>query len=222
MNKDILDAAILYVTNRPLFEEKFNDTLHKDYLDMLFLQATTRPDLAETVVVTICGFTPKDKKHGLDGLPSETRNEFAEVKASTTDTIRDPRGSFGNITINDPSQNIIDEYNETNPVFLFPIFVDGHLLVILSVKWENLRLIYEQGIRNIYEKNRTKKPGAAATRNFVLSLSKWLEYSSVEFIHSNSTMVLDLLKKIKVTKQYQKMIALEISKRDNNDIISYS
>lgn len=212
MKKEILDVATLYVTDRNLFLEKYKDTLHRDYLDMLFLQATTRPDLAETICVSLCGFKPKVQKHGLDGLPQEPRNMYAECKASTTDTIRKPRLSFGNITINDPSQNIINKYNEKNPVFLFPLFVDGHLLVIFSVEWEDLKEIYEAGIKGIHQKNQNKKSGQAAARNFVLGTNHWLDKGKVEFINKNSTMVIDLLKKVKVTKRYISRVQQELTK----------
>lgn len=212
MKKELLDIATLYVTDRKTFLEMYGDTLHKDWLDMLFLQATTRPDLAEAICVSYCGFKPKLKKHGLDGLPQEPRNRYAECKVSTTDTIRAPRGSFGNITINDPSQNIIDEYNEKNPIFLFPIFVDGHLLVVFSVEWKDLKEIYDAGIEGIHQKNQNKKSGQAAARNFVLGTNKWLKKGKVEFVNKNSTMVIDLLTKVKVTKNYISRVQEEITK----------
>lgn len=208
MNTEILNAATLYVTDRSSFDEQHGESLHRAYLDMLFLGATTRPDLAETVPVTLCGWQPKAHKHGPDGLPNPGagRENHCECKVSTTDTSRKARGGIGNVTINDPSQSIVDEYEKLDATFLFPLFIDGHLITILSVEWEHLRQVYADELTKLHKKNLDKKPGASAPRNFSLTTSRWIENASIEYVHKDVDLALRLMKAVKVTKKYIRKI----------------
>lgn len=203
MNADILNAATLYTTDRKRFMVEMGNTLHQDYLDMLFMNATTRPDLAETVALILGGYTPKTEKHGLDGLPSETQPGYAEVKVYTTNTNKDKHAQFGALTINDPSQNIVDKYNQTQAKFLFPTYIDGHLIAMFSVEWKHLKTIYDTEIARIHARNQNKAAGSAAARNFSLTVSKWITHAKCEFVNPDTDMVRLKLTEVKASKVYK-------------------
>ncbi|MGZ8924295.1 MAG: hypothetical protein ACXW2E_00295 [Nitrososphaeraceae archaeon] len=71
MNAKIQEAAILYCTDRTQFNQLTLsgdlDRLHTEYLNELFLNANTRPDMAETIAILTVGGTPFYEKHGYDG-----------------------------------------------------------------------------------------------------------------------------------------------------------
>jgi hypothetical protein len=153
MNTTILDAATLYVTNKATFEKEFGNSLHKDYLDMLFLNAATRPDLAETITMTLLGITPYYTKHGYDGHMTKRQ---VEVKVGTTTVDARAPSSFAAISVNDISQTIIDRYDLDNPLFLFSYYVNGNLCAIFEVKWSDIRVKYVDALRNCKNRVTTK------------------------------------------------------------------
>lgn len=180
MNTEIINAAVSYCTERSKFNAKYGKTLHKDYLDMLFLGASTRPELAEYVPLVVLGYTPLPDKHGYDG---DNNGRPVEGKIRTTDTQRlqessQAGGQFTSITVNDPSDNIVKKYDRDNPEFVFAFFIDGHLLVAFSIEWKNLREHYVRGIENI-------KRAGNGRRNFSLTVGKWLPHATVVYKHSD-------------------------------------
>ncbi len=197
---DIIDVATLYVTNRPLFEQQYGDTLHKDYLDMLFIGAATRPEIAEDIPVRMMGYTLKEGKHGLDGLPGQT-DGYAEAKVTTTDTVRTARSGFGSITINDPSPSIVEKYEQYQPEFIFPVYIDGLLITIYTVEWKHLRPYYMDGLQRIKKNNLQGKP----TRNFSLTATKILEHAKVRFVYCDKQVARDKLTMVKANTIIKKL-----------------
>lgn len=189
--KEILNAAILYTTNRLEFLKKYSGTLHEGYLNLLFLGAATRPDLAEEIAVILYGYSPIPKKHGFDGINENKTPKYAEVKVRTTDSERISKNcnkkgnssNIGSITVNDPSQNIIDKYNKHSPVFLFPFYIDGHLICIFSQEWARLKPHYEKTIKNAKEKTEQGNPPARLSVS--LTIPKWLPHSKLVFLNEN-------------------------------------
>jgi hypothetical protein len=208
-------ATLLYVTNRGRFNELYGDTPHKDYLDMLFIGASTRYELSETIAVIIAGFTYNDNKHGIDGHPSNHQSGYGEFKVTTTDTQRTSKSSIGSVTINDPSQKIVDKYDEVgdNLVFVFPLFIDGHLISMFSVRWDEIRYMYVDGIQKINNKNKNKKSGSSAARNFTLSASKWLDCAECMFLNDDNETIIDVLNNVKILVAYKKRIIKEMQNR---------
>lgn len=194
MNNEIIKAAVSYCTERSKFDVKYGETLHKDYLDMLFLGASTRPELAEYVPLVVLKYTPLPDKHGYDG---DNNGRPVEEKIRTTDTRRlqqskQAGGQFTSITINDPSDNIVKKYDRDDPEFIFAFFIDGHLLVLFSIEWKHLRQHYVDGIANIKRKGN-------GSRNFSLTVGKWLPHARVVHKHNNLD-ILTLMPNRKIRK----------------------
>lgn len=187
MNIEIQDAAYLYCTHRKVFNEMIEDTtldaVHKDYMDYLFIGANTRPDLAEKITIITVGGTPLDNKHGYDGFKKDV---FYEAKIRTSDTIRcnttSSKSILASVTINDPSRSIYDKYDHDHPLFLFAFFIDGHLLVIFGVCWEELKPFFEDGLNKIHKKGK-------GSRNFSLTPSMWINYSDILFLHPDFSLL---------------------------------
>ena len=196
----IVDVATLYVTYRPLFEQQYGDTLHKDYLDMLFIGAATRPEIAEDIPVKMMGYTLKEGKHGLDGLPGQV-DGYAEAKVTTTDTIRKARGGVGNITINDPSPSIVEKYDQYQPEFIFPVYVDGLLITVYTTEWKHLRPYYMDGLDKIKQNNLKGKP----TRNFSLTATKILENAKIRFVYGDKDVAKEKLSMVKANNVIKKL-----------------
>jgi hypothetical protein len=189
---NIVDVAIMYCCDRDSFTAQYGDTLHKDYLDMLMLNTTTRPDLAESIPIKILGYRGKDKKHGYDGY-DDTRSRPIEGKIRMTTTIDGKvPPTLTAITINDPSESIFEKYENDNPEFLFAFFINGFLVVCFSVEWSTLKPLYRSGIDNI------KKAGNGR-RNFSVTPKWWIDECSVSWVNPNPD-VIKLLPKVLANK----------------------
>lgn len=179
---------------------------------MLFTESSTRCEFAEKIPVEVARFTPRVGKHGLDGLPSPYRNEYAEVKAATAITARG-RASICSITVNDPSNRVLENYDRFQPVLLFPIIIDGYLTSMISIKWKYLRDLYVSGIERISLNNQKKKTGSSASRNFNINTVKYLDVAQIEFLYPHSDTCLSLLKAIKAPKKYIQFIEAAYEER---------
>lgn len=180
-SKEIRDASFLYCTNRNRFMNEIESGnihyLHKVYLDDLFIGVDCRPKYAEIVAILIVGGEPLEGKMSFDGYRDDNRTPL-EAKCTCGTSLKKLTAS---ITINDPSQKIYDNYDNTNPIFVFPYFVDGHLLVVFEVSWQHLKPLFVDGLNNILKKNKEGKQ----SRNFTLSPTKWIDNASIVFLNSS-------------------------------------
>lgn len=194
MNPEILRIATLYCCNRALFDQELGitiDTLHKEYLDLMMLNTTTRPDLAEVVPMSVLGYTGKTRKHGYDGF-DDILQRVVEAKirmAMTGDDGKLPP-TLTSITINDPSDNIFQKYENDNPLFLFAYYVNGHLAVCFHVEWSVLRPLYVKGIADI-------KAKGGGRRNFSISVKHWANNCSVAWSNPDPAIIALLPKSLK-------------------------
>lgn len=180
--KDIQKAAKIYCTDRTKFLAKYKGTLHHQYLDMLFLEAGTRPDLAEEIPLWVLGHTPIPGTHGFDGVSAGPNGWPVECKTCSCKSVACIK-HFGNIQINDISQNTIDKYDAEQPEILFSFFIEGHLIAIYEILWDDVRPFYVDAL---------KKPGRKCV---TLTRKKWEEFGLLRFKNSNNTMIEELVPK---------------------------
>ena len=185
---EIVEVATLYCCDREKFVEQYGDTRDHAYLNMLMLNTTTRPDIAEDIPIKLLGYRGKTKKHGYDGY-DEKRHCHIEAKIRMTSTVNGkvPQ-TLTAITINDPSETIFTKYDNDKPEFLFVFYINGHLVVCFAVKWDTLKPLYRDGIDKI------KKSGNGR-RNFSVTPKWWIEDCSVVWTNPNSE-VIKLLPKV--------------------------
>jgi hypothetical protein len=186
MSPDIIAAGKLYVTDRKTFTERYGESLHADYLDMLFMESETRPLIAEQLALLILGHTPLTIKK-YDGKTDTGR--FVEAKCRTlksTASVLSKR-AFANITAADVSQAIVDRYDADNPLFVFPFFIDGHLAAVFTVDYTVIAPKY---------KAKLAKPGKGRV-SVTLSQKDWLHSATMAFVNSDPEVVKMLPKKMR-------------------------
>lgn len=194
INPELLRVAEMYCCNRQQFDKEVGSTidpLHQDYLEMIMLNTTTRPDLAEIVPMHILGYEGKERKHGYDGRdPVSLRDIEAKIRMAMTDEVGKLPSSLTSVTINDPSDNIFQKYETDNPLFVFVFYINGHLVACFNIEWSVLRPLYETGIAKI----KAKGNGA---RNFSISAKHWVNNCSVGWVNPNPSVVALLPKSLK-------------------------
>ena len=189
MDQRIQITGIQYICNRTQFEIDVQagvvDSLYKAFFDEMFLNTTTAPQLAQKLVLLVLGYIPYSKKHGYDGVTPPPRSQEVEEKMCMrmTQLTGKPPTGMTSTTINDPSQQIFDKYDVDKPLFVFPYFIDGHLIAIFSVEWNNLRQLYVDGLKQIANKIHSGK----TSRSFSISFTSWNGSSTLAWYHHDVT-----------------------------------
>lgn len=179
MNKLVFNAALLYTTDRRRFNSKFaHNRIVGALLDEIFLESESRPDLAERIAIAALGHIPSATKKGYDGETRDGRMIEAKVRNFASINGRWPESQTSN-SVNDVSWAIIERYQEDNPLFIFPYFYNGHLASIFSVDFEVIEPNYVACMNST-------KPGR---KSFKLPAAAWLEYSRVEFVNKNPSVI---------------------------------
>lgn len=169
----IMEAAIEYCTTRRKFLYKHKGDLHHHYLDMLFLNSGSRPDLAEMVPLWVLGHKTDRAEsitHGYDGVRID--NHPVECKTSNRKHLP-VQSSFGTITVNDVSENTIGKYDADQPEIIFSFFVRGHLVAIFEVLWKDIRPWYVTAL---------DKPGR---KSFAIGRNAWEEFAILRYQTTN-------------------------------------
>lgn len=179
MNEQVLRATHLYVTDRKKFEKDYsgdkNSMLVKFFLDEIFLNSESRPDLAEQVALYDLGCKLREGKKGYDGFTKEGRPVEAKVRNFVTNQYGEFPSSQTAHQINDVSQTIIDRYRKDNPLFFFPYFYNGHYAAAFTIDYDKIDPYYTACLTN-YTKGRV---------SFQLRIGNWLEHSKLVHLHKD-------------------------------------
>lgn len=181
----VSEAALLYVTNRAEMNRVYKEIpIVEKMLDEMFLESESRPDIAERIALVALGHNPSPTKKGYDGSTQDGRPVEAKVRNSVTREDGTLPKGIATITINDVSESIIQRYDEDNPLFVFPYFIDGHLAASFDVEYSVLRPYYVNCLTNTVK----------GRCSFKLSPTSWVDSAKVSFVHQNTQVVSKLPK----------------------------
>lgn len=200
MDSKVFEATLLYVTNRKKFNERYGESgVEGGFLNEIFIESESRPDLAERISIAAVGYIPSQGKKGYDGYTPEGRPIEAKVRNFVSTNGIWPRPS-GTLTINDVSWNIVERYVNDNPLMLISYFYDGHMSTVFEFDYLNIHHCYVDCLKK-------HKIGRCS---FKLGITPWIDIAKPIFIHED-TEVLNLLpktilNKVQSTRYFNKTI----------------
>ena len=185
MDPAVTESLMLFVTDRDAFNTKYAGTVIPAFCNELMMESESRPHSAERIAILKMGHSIfREKKY--DGwFYCGGKRRFSEYKVTCRYAKEDGTyTTMASIGINDVSRNVVDRYIADQPLFVFPYFIDGHLVAMFSVDFKYLQPKYEQFVA---ARLAGKKVDGRA--RLTLSLQDWLAFSNVEYVHRNMDLV---------------------------------
>lgn len=189
MDARLVEPYTLFATERELFLEKYQDNpLLIAAITDVFLLSESRPQQAEHIAIKMMGHEiHHDKKYdGMIVSQDGTFLRYSEYKVTCRRSNDGEISKISGVSINDVSQTILDRYIQDQPLFVFPFFVDGHLVAMFSVDFCVIRDEYERFLSRHAAK--TEKGRAS----FKLATSAWSDRCKIEYVHKNLELIREL------------------------------